>query len=104
MAFGDGGKVTAMEHNAAAGWPTQVIAPSFMLKNADGVPYDEFAISGADHWYTVGTQRVRATILPTGHFSQAGYARLGQAGRIGRWKASWTRPRTPRESIPWHSD
>jgi isoquinoline 1-oxidoreductase subunit beta len=60
MAFGDGGKVTAMEHHAAAGWPTQVIAPSFMLKNADGVPYDEFSINGADHWYTVGTQRVRA--------------------------------------------
>ena len=60
MAFGDGGKVTAMEHHAAAGWPTQAIAPSFMLKNADGVPYDEFSINGADHWYTVGTQRVRA--------------------------------------------
>jgi isoquinoline 1-oxidoreductase subunit beta len=60
MAFGDGGKVTAMQHHAAAGWPTEVIAPSFMLRNANGVPYDQFAISGADHWYTVGTQRVRA--------------------------------------------
>lgn len=60
MAFGDGGKVTGMQHHAAAGWPTQVIAPSFMLKNPDGIPYDEFAINGADHWYTVGAQRVRA--------------------------------------------
>jgi isoquinoline 1-oxidoreductase beta subunit len=28
MAFGEGGQVTAMEHHAAAGWPTQVVAPS----------------------------------------------------------------------------
>ena len=60
MAFGNNGRVTAMDHQAAAGWPTAVIAPSFMLKNAHGVPYDEFAIQGADHWYTVGAQRVRA--------------------------------------------
>ncbi|MGA7762275.1 MAG: molybdopterin cofactor-binding domain-containing protein [Candidatus Binataceae bacterium] len=60
MALGDGGQVTAMDHQAAAGWPTAVIAPSFMLRNARGVLYDEFAIHGADHWYTVGAQRVRA--------------------------------------------
>ena len=73
----------------------------FMLRNANGVPYDEFSINGANHWYTVGAQRVRRfpTILPTGHSAWAGYARLGRAGRIGRWKASWTRQRTPRESI-----
>jgi CO/xanthine dehydrogenase Mo-binding subunit len=60
MAFGDGGRVTAMDHHAAAGWPTAVMAPSLMLKNAHGVPYDEFAIHGADHWYAVGAQRLRA--------------------------------------------
>jgi CO/xanthine dehydrogenase Mo-binding subunit len=60
MAFGDGGQVTAMDHQAAAGWPTAVMAPAFMLKDARGVPYDPFAIHGADHWYTVGAQRVRA--------------------------------------------
>jgi CO/xanthine dehydrogenase Mo-binding subunit len=60
MAFGDGGKVTAMDHHAAAGWPTAVIAPSFMANDANGVPYDPFSINGADHWYTVGAQRVRA--------------------------------------------
>ena len=60
MAFGDGGKVTAMEHHAAAGWPTAVMAPSFMSKDAAGVPYDPFAINGANHWYSVGAQRVRA--------------------------------------------
>jgi hypothetical protein len=60
MAWGDGGRLTAMDHHAAAGWPTAVMAPFFMLKGDDGVPYDIFSISGADHWYTVGAQRVRA--------------------------------------------
>jgi CO/xanthine dehydrogenase Mo-binding subunit len=60
MAFGDGGQVTAMDHHAAAGWPTSVMAPAFTLKDTRGVPYDPFAIYGADHWYTVGAQRVRA--------------------------------------------
>jgi CO/xanthine dehydrogenase Mo-binding subunit len=60
MAFGEDGKVTAMDHHAAAGWPTEVMIPSFMPKGTNGVPYDPFAISGADHWYTVGAQRVRA--------------------------------------------
>jgi len=60
MAFGEGGRVTAMDHHAAAGWPTGVMAPSSMPKGVNGVPYDPFSISGADHWYTVGAQRVRA--------------------------------------------
>jgi isoquinoline 1-oxidoreductase subunit beta len=60
MAFGEGGKVIAMDHAACAGWPTQVMAPFFMPKGKNGVPYDPFAVSGADHWYNVGAQRVRA--------------------------------------------
>ncbi|MGZ3404169.1 MAG: molybdopterin cofactor-binding domain-containing protein [Phenylobacterium sp.] len=60
MAFGDGGKVIAMDHAASAGWPTEVMAPFFMPKGVNGVAYDPFAISGANHWYTVGAQRVRA--------------------------------------------
>lgn len=60
MAFGDGGKVLAMDHAAAAGWPTEVMAPFFMPKGLNGVPYDPFAINGANHWYSVGAQRVRA--------------------------------------------
>jgi CO/xanthine dehydrogenase Mo-binding subunit len=59
MAFGDGGQVTAMEHHAAAGWPTQVVAPSFMTKGVEGAPVDPFASSGADHWYDVGPHKVR---------------------------------------------
>lgn len=60
IAFGEGGKVTAMEHHAAAGWPTSAIVPAFMLKDEHGVEFDQFSIHGADHWYNVGAQRVRA--------------------------------------------
>jgi isoquinoline 1-oxidoreductase beta subunit len=60
MSWENDGKVTAMEHHAAAGWPSAAMASSFMSKGINRVPYDPFAISGADHWYTVGAQRVRA--------------------------------------------
>lgn len=60
MAFDADGQVTGMQHHASAGWPTQVMFPVFMPKGKNGEPYDPFAISGADHWYTVGAQRVRA--------------------------------------------
>lgn len=60
MAFGPQGQVMGMQHHASAGWPTQVMIPGFMPKGKNGEPYDPFAISGADHWYTVGAQRVRA--------------------------------------------
>src|ERR1700687_1137611 len=60
MAFGEDGKVTAMDHAAAAGWPTAVMAPSYMLKAANGGLYDPCAINAADHGYTGGAQRVRA--------------------------------------------
>ncbi|MBC7520864.1 MAG: xanthine dehydrogenase family protein molybdopterin-binding subunit [Sandarakinorhabdus sp.] len=54
------GKMVAMDHAAAAGWPTQILVPGFMPKGTNGVHYDPFAIAGADHWYSVGTQQVRA--------------------------------------------
>jgi CO/xanthine dehydrogenase Mo-binding subunit len=60
IAFDAGGKVAAMEHHASAGWPTAVMAQSFMAKGLHDAIYDPFAISGADHWYNVGAQRVRA--------------------------------------------
>ena len=60
VAFGEGGKVIGMEHDACAGWPTKVMAPAYMAKGINGEPYDPFAINGADHWYEVGAQRVRA--------------------------------------------
>jgi isoquinoline 1-oxidoreductase beta subunit len=61
LAFDAQGKVTAMEHHASAGWPTSVYVPrAAMPKAPDGNPFDPFAIDGADHWYSVGAQRVRA--------------------------------------------
>jgi len=60
IAFDGADKVVAMDHAASAGWPTQVMIPAFLSKGKNGAPYDPFAISGADHWYTVGAQRVRA--------------------------------------------
>src|SRR4029450_9610367 len=61
LAFDSRGKVTAMEHHASAGWPTSVyVPPAAMPKAPDGNPVDTFAIDGADHWYSVGAQRVRA--------------------------------------------
>jgi isoquinoline 1-oxidoreductase beta subunit len=60
IAFDAADKVVAMDHAASAGWPTQVMIPAFLSKGKNGAPYDPFAISGADHWYSVGAQRVRA--------------------------------------------
>lgn len=61
MRFDGSGQIQAMEHHACAGWPTQVIAgPTLLAKTKKGGQYDPFAISGADHWYDVGHQRVRA--------------------------------------------
>lgn len=60
MAFGEGGRVTAMDHAACAGWPTLAMAPFFMPKGTNGVAFDPFAINGANHWYSVGAHRVRA--------------------------------------------
>src|SRR5262249_16387761 len=60
LAFDDRGKVTAMEHHASAGWPTAVVAAAGMPKTSDGTPYDQFAIAGADHWYTVAAHPGRA--------------------------------------------
>jgi len=61
MSFDGGGQIQAMEHHACAGWPTQVIAgPTLLAKTKAGGQYDPFAISGADHWYDVGHQTVRA--------------------------------------------
>jgi len=59
MAFDGAGSVTGMEHHACAGWPTEVMVPDFLAPGKNG-KFDPFAISGADHWYDVGSQRVRA--------------------------------------------
>lgn len=60
MAFDKDGNVTGMEQHVACGWPTEVMAPFFMPKGEKDVPFDPFAINGANHWYTVGAHKVRA--------------------------------------------
>jgi CO/xanthine dehydrogenase Mo-binding subunit len=46
----------------ASDWPLRNSehAVAFTVTDSDGTPYDQFAIDGADHWYSVGAQRVRA--------------------------------------------
>ncbi|NOX70351.1 MAG: xanthine dehydrogenase family protein molybdopterin-binding subunit [Gammaproteobacteria bacterium] len=59
--FDDDGKLTGIEHAAAAGWPTLSMAPGFLADGVDGNgKFDPFSISGADHWYTLPNHRVRA--------------------------------------------
>ncbi len=60
MGFDKTGNVLGMEQHVAAGWPTQVMAPFFMPKGENDVPFDPFAVNGANHWYTVGAHKVRA--------------------------------------------
>ncbi|MDH3533992.1 MAG: molybdopterin-dependent oxidoreductase, partial [Gammaproteobacteria bacterium] len=60
-AFDPDGQLTGIEHAAAAGWPTLAMAPGFMPDGVDGNgKYDQFSISGSDHWYTLPNHRVRA--------------------------------------------
>ncbi|MBV1906545.1 MAG: molybdopterin-dependent oxidoreductase [Pseudomonadales bacterium] len=60
MAFDKQTKVVGMQHHAAAGWPSEVMAPGFLGTGKNGEKYDPFSISGANHWYSVGAHRVRA--------------------------------------------
>ncbi len=60
-AFDGDGKLTAIEHAAAAGWPTLSMAPGFLGEGVDGKgQFDGFSINGADHWYSIDNHRVRA--------------------------------------------
>lgn len=60
VALDDKNNVIGMQHHAAAGWPTEVMASFFLGTGSNGEEFDPFAISGANHWYTVGQHRVRA--------------------------------------------
>ena len=96
MAFGDGGKVTAMEHHAVApaGRPRSM-APSLHAQGRQRRPLRPFAITAptiGTTWARNGCARSRTT-SPTAPFGRAGCARSGPAGPTGRWRASWTRRR-----------
>jgi isoquinoline 1-oxidoreductase subunit beta len=81
LAWGDDNRIAAMDHHAAAGWPTATIAPALLAKDAKGNLYDPFSIQGADHWYTVGAQRVRALQNDlAGRTFRPGYLRSVSAG------------------------
>ena len=60
MGFDKDNNPVAMEQHVACGWPTEVMAPFFMPKGEKDVPFDPFAINGANHWYSVGAHKVRA--------------------------------------------
>ncbi|WOJ97084.1 molybdopterin cofactor-binding domain-containing protein [Congregibacter brevis] len=60
-AFAEDGTLSAIDHAAAAGWPTLSMAPGFLGEGVDGNgKFDGFSINGADHWYSVDNHRVRA--------------------------------------------
>ncbi|MGK0343685.1 MAG: CO/xanthine dehydrogenase Mo-binding subunit, partial [Candidatus Azotimanducaceae bacterium] len=60
VAIDDKNRVIGMQQHSAAGWPTEVMADFFLGTGSNGKKFDPFAISGANHWYTVGQHRVRA--------------------------------------------
>ena len=60
MAFNADGKVTAMDHHASAGWPTRCHGAGSLGERAVRHVLRPYSIAGADHWYNVGAQRVRA--------------------------------------------
>jgi isoquinoline 1-oxidoreductase subunit beta len=83
MALDENKRVVGMEHHAAAGWPTLAVAPAFMVKGEGGKAYDEFAIHGADHWYDVGTHKVRAICNDLANSSfRPGYLRSVGSGWV----------------------
>jgi CO/xanthine dehydrogenase Mo-binding subunit len=60
-AFDSDGALSAVDHAAAAGWPTLAMAPGFLGEGVDGQgKFDGFSINGADHWYSLANHRVRA--------------------------------------------
>ena len=59
--FDGDGNLSGIDHAAVAGWPTKSMAPGFLGTGIDGKgQFDGFSISGADHWYSLPSHRVRA--------------------------------------------
>ena len=78
------GALTGLEHALAAGWPTKSMAPGFLFDGLSGDKVDPFSHSGADHWYSLPSHRVRAI---NNELAQAaflpGWLRAVGAGWIG---------------------
>jgi CO/xanthine dehydrogenase Mo-binding subunit len=55
------GGILGVDHAVAAGWPTAALAAALMPDGLEGSgKVDNFAVAGADHWYTLPNHRVRA--------------------------------------------
>lgn len=81
----DDGQLLGIEHAATAGWPTKAMAPGFLFESLDKKgKIDPFSSSGADHWYSLQSHRVR---LMTNELAQStflpGWLRAVGAGWIG---------------------
>lgn len=64
-ALAEDGTPAVWEHAAAAGWPTAAMAPFFMAEAVEGGgKVDTFSANGADHWYNVPNQHIRAIDVP----------------------------------------
>jgi CO/xanthine dehydrogenase Mo-binding subunit len=59
--LGADGAIVGIDHAVAAGWPTAALAAALMPDGLEGSgKVDNFAVAGADHWYTLPNHRVRA--------------------------------------------
>ena len=60
--LGPDGKLAALSTDVVAGWPSIWIQPKSMLrdKQRDQRGIDPYAVAGADHWYDIPNQTVRA--------------------------------------------
>ncbi len=63
-ALDEGGAPVAWDHAAAAGWPTTAIFPGGLAQGVNGEKLDAFSANGADHWYAIPDQRIRAIDVP----------------------------------------
>ena len=55
----EGGKLVALTHDVACGWPTNNVLPGGLGEALDKKKIDVFAINGADVWYTLPNHHVR---------------------------------------------
>jgi len=55
----DGGKLVALTHDVACGWPSNNVFPAGLGESLDKKKVDVFAINGADVWYSFPNHHVR---------------------------------------------
>ena len=55
----EGGKLVALTHDVACGWPSNNVFPAGLGESLDKKKIDVFAINGADVWYSLPNHHVR---------------------------------------------